>query len=362
MNDILTAYLRSDESIITRVFQIDNFNDYPPLFQFATNYSTESLSDVMLFANGISTNKNEARTKAIMETIERWYLCSSTSKKTKLLFELNTSTKKSTIVQTSPIQLYGSDSQGAAAAFSKEEAIYKGICELIERDAFAIYYYNKLTPFQIGGPFNKKINNLLIILNNYYFKVTLLQLITDISIPICLCILEDISGKTKPFFTLGLKCSLSWNEAIEGAIMESIQSLNSFRTIAQHESTKEISTHPIIIRLRYWFDKQPEDTLPFFFSGEIKKVVHKPVSIHKLDSLLQLLSMVRIPSIQWRLIYQFGYIYVVKVFIPELVSLPLSSRPTHLDNKRIYTVPVSLRMLKKPRTEYELNKIPHPFP
>lgn len=361
MNDILTSYLQSDKSIITRVFQIDNFNDYPPLFQFATNYSTESLSDIMLFANGISTNKNEARTKAIMETIERWYLCSSTSKKTKLLFKLNTSTKKSTLIQINPTQLHDSDSQGAAAAFSKEEALYKGICELIERDAFAIYYYNKLTPFQIGGTFNKKIKSLLSLLNRYYFKVTLLELSLDIPIPICLCIVEDTTGM-KPFFTLGLKCSLSWSEAIEGAILEAIQSLNSFRSIAQHESTKEISTHPTIIRLRYWFDKRPEDTLPFFFSGEMKKVVHKPVSIHKLDSLLQLLSLARIPSIQWRLVHQFEYIHVIKVFIPELVSLPLSSRPTHLNNKRIYTVPVSLRMLKKPKTEHELNKIPHPFP
>ena len=54
------SYLQSDESIVTRLFRIDNFNDYPPLFQYATNYDTNHLSDVMLFANGISLHKNEA--------------------------------------------------------------------------------------------------------------------------------------------------------------------------------------------------------------------------------------------------------------------------------------------------------------
>jgi len=197
------------------------------------------------------------------------------------------------------------------------------------------------------------LNELLELLRRYGFQVHLFNLSLDITVPICLCLLEDTTG-IKPYFTLGLRAQHNWNESIKGAILESLQSLIAFRDLTEMHGK---CSSPILQRIIYWLDKKPKEALGFLFQGEIKTTI-TPVS-----SVFQCLHEAGIKKIYFRRIYNENGIVVIQAAVPELVQLPIGGRidKTHI-NPRLFSVPVSLGFFKHVRTGKDLNTIPHPFP
>lgn len=436
----IAKYLNSSNNVITTIARIDGYNDYPFFYQYGTSYIPRNgYTENDLNANGISLHKNEAVIKAVMETIERWYL-SSYAEKELLFFSYEKMSKKeinvldpkifqvisSTQRRTNaykkflwnekssfywtkvnkfgtdktffiPAQLIYflhntkhkgsilrlSDSTGAAAGTSIEQALYKGICELIERDAYAICYYNMLPGKRIRLDEIKdpKIAHIINTLEQNHFDISIFDISLDISIPVFLCLLVDQTN-IGPKITVGVKCSFYWQEAMYGAIMESLQGLTSTRDLMQIQSTitknnfNKISSpvKPILERMLYWANVDSSKDLKFLLSSSYAfDVLSQYPQVDKNLSYKELLKMVvkrldeqEINTIYWKKVtpqkLDRFYLYGVKVVIPQLQSISLDQKYLYFGSKRVYTVPVKIGLKKTFPKEGELNSIPHPLP
>ncbi len=85
------------------------------------------------------------------------------------------------------IRPWHADSNGTAAASTEEEAILRGLLELIERDAVAIWWYNSLSrprvrlgslPADVTGPVASALESL-------GWRISLFDLTHDLQVPVC---------------------------------------------------------------------------------------------------------------------------------------------------------------------------------
>ena len=100
-------------------------------------------------------------------------------------------------------------STGAAAGRSLKEALYRGICEAVERDAFMITYLNKISPPIIDLTFLKdnRIQKFLTIFNRYNLELYVLDITTNIGLPTVFVVIIDKTG-IGPAVSVGAKTSL----------------------------------------------------------------------------------------------------------------------------------------------------------
>lgn len=436
----IEVYLDSSVSIITNIYQAECYNDYPLFYQYVTDYTPrQGRYNADLLANGISLNKKEAVVKAVMETIERWYLSDYSEKE--LLFDSFDNIKKKVkypidpkiFLLTSgkqllqkqykqfrwdestpfywtkvnslhdksesfiPAQLIHfmykksyteptirlSDSTGAAAGISTDQALYNAVCELIERDAYAITYYNRLPIKKIRTDQinDNTIKNLITYISRHYFTVLLFDIRLDIDIPIFLCLLIDETN-VGPKISIGVKCSLSWQDAMSGAIMEALQGINATRTIiALQQSLKKnefkkfgLGMQAILERVMYWANPISVDDISFLLSSSyesFKPPMQKEVILgssfsNLLSVVIRKLEKVGINKIYWKQItpsYLNKYnITSVKVVIPNLQTIPLDGSLFYFGGDRLYNVPVRCGFQKNPTQEKDFNRIPHPLP
>jgi ribosomal protein S12 methylthiotransferase accessory factor len=435
--NFVLKYLNSSESLITDVFPLDCYNDYPKYFQYITKYKSPFKKEqIDLCANGLSFNRKTAFIKAVLETLERWHLVYSDpskfikasyrnlvkkgikvinpkslinisheqykSKKYKdFVFNENSIffwTKLQELNKESyyyvPAQMIyyisGSkykepiirlfDTAGAAAGSSIEQALYKGICELIERDAYAIMYYNRLPVIKImlKKICNNQIQSLVSYLAKYYFKTMIFKINTDINIPTFFCLLinkTNIGAK----ITVGVKSDLLWDKAIIGSILEALQAVTVLRDIKTLEEIFKgkkfrksiIFNRPILKRLLKWSDPRTMVYLDWLLSRP-EKIINcqnnklKLNNKQKLDIVSKKLSDVGINNIYWIKTSSKGLdkhnLYTTRVVIPKLQPLSLDEHYLYFGGKRLYSIPVKLGYRKKPIMQQKLNKFPHPFP
>lgn len=187
---IIKQFLNSKLNFIPKIIKVDHFNDYPKFHQY-TIYSNENKIN-NLNINALSLKSDEAYVKNFFEAIERLSLINLNNKKfifgaynkLKLKYKVvnpnlffhfsdnknfqnaplrwvwskNLMTDDKILI---PAQLVYflehkkeplirfSDTQGAAAYSTLEEALLKGLLELIERESFASFFYYENKAFLI---------------------------------------------------------------------------------------------------------------------------------------------------------------------------------------------------------------------
>ncbi len=352
-------YLRSNDSVILDLYQIDNFNDYPPYYQYSAIYKDNKKKNMFFANNGLAFDKDVAQVKTVMESIERWFLSQEVTKTNTHFFQIKHNTIYTKLNSDFIHHLQEKGSVGGAASFQEEEGLYKGICELVERDAFSFYYFNKLTPRTISPVFNKSLYAFVKHIESFHFKIHLLNLKTDIPLFTCLCLLEDVSG-IKPYFTLGLRTDVDPAIAIEESILESLQSLHTLRSIAYgFLSTKQYN--PILKRLIWWIDKKPHKYLSFLLEGKPMLLTKQPrpyTAQEKLQHALRALVQVGLAEVWWKKVYTHSEIIVTKVYIPGIIPLPLDGS---LPNQNARFISLQ-QMFEIKKGSNMLHTFIHPFP
>ncbi len=265
---------------------------------------------------------------------------------------------------------------GAAAGLDISDALYRGICEVVERDAFIITYLNKLSSplVDLSSLNDNLIGTLLTRFRDANLEVYVYDITTDIPIPVFLCLLIDRTG-VGPAISVGAKASLNAEEAILGCMEESQQSRHWLRTLKQDKTVKPPTTDPkwenisnLEQRGLLWSDVSMIPKLSFLLGAKKKPLSgnlrnKKKGKSDKLKTCLKILRernqacyYVDVTTLD---VEELG-LRVVKVVMPELQPLYLDERFRYWGGSRLRNVPETLGH-KKADAQERLNPIPHPF-
>jgi thiazole/oxazole-forming peptide maturase SagD family component len=248
-------------------------------------------------------------------------------------------------------------SNGNAAGNNLEEAVLQGFYELVERDAVALWWYNRLRkPGVAVETFREPyLLELAEYYRQHYQRVTwALDLTSDLGIPVFVAVSKTMEGKEERLL-FGLGCHLDARIALQRAFAE----MNQMRSMAhtgkdgalsvEDRETLEWLRHATVANQPY-FTADPDQPLkrigdyPIQHGGEFLQDINHCRSIIEARGMEMLVldqtrADVRMP--------------VVKVVVPGLRHFWARYAPG-----RLYDVPVKMGWLEKPLREEELNPIP----
>ena len=268
-------------------------------------------------------------------------------------------------------------STGAAAGSSLEEALYRGICEVVERDAFMVTYLNKLSPpiINIASSSDDRVRKMVAIFNRYNLELYVLDITTNIELTTVMIVIVDRTG-VGPAITVATKTSVDILEAIIGAICEAQKTRIWMREIMDKgdydlqgikSGADKIST--FIDRGLFWSPVEMIKHMEFLFQGP-KKTLEENFSVSSLDyqssyqRVVDLFVSKGVPIYAKDLttpeINSLNF-KVVKVIIPQLQPLYLWEQFRYLGSKRLYQAPIDMGHLRDALSLKNLNNIPHPF-
>jgi len=415
------SFFVENKKVIQSVNKIYSYNEKPKLYQYACTFRDKHSKDLNSnsVASGTAFNKKRALVKLFGETIERYALSSNDNitilkSYNELVKErknaLNpqylihfTDNKKYTSKTLSdkihwvkgrslsannevfiPAQLvyvpfihYEDDaliqlplSTGAASGISLNDALFRGIFEVIERDSFMIHYLNKFNSHRInlGTIKNSQISKIVEMMKMYNLELHCMDLTTDLEINSIAALVIDRSG-LGPSVSVGLKAGIDQAQNLIGAIEEALMVRSWVRDDYSHlglRTSKKKKITTIEERAKFWFPQHAIDYLSFWTKG---RSVRQPKSIKNtkgitletvVNCLLNKNVEIYYVDITTKEVEKCGF-KVVKVIIPSLQPLYLNEKYPYVYSNRLYEAPISMGVLKKKRDINDLNKIPHPF-
>lgn len=268
-------------------------------------------------------------------------------------------------------------STGAASGTAYSAAIYRGLCEVIERDAFIITYLNKLPRSKI--PLHKseniKVKKILEIVDNYNLQIKSFDISTDIGVYVFLTTICDDTGIASAI-SVGMKSGLDPTGTLLGSMQEAFHSRAWIRNKKdQFIGKKSDLMKPLVLleRALLWSSIDSLKNLDFLLNSTKETVSIDDYEDRSTETsagnLAKTIESLRdkgydsyfvditpeLPSIKNT------KFKVVMTIVPELQPMHLDERYPYLGGARLYNVPVKLGYLKKSNNQSDLHKFPHPF-
>lgn len=273
-----------------------------------------------------------------------------------------------------------SNTNGTAGMFSLNSAILSGLYEIIQRDAFLIFWLNKISPprINISGIKNKLFVQSIENLKSKGFSITFFDVTSDLNIPACVAILSDPSGYPK--INVGGGCDMNPESAMKAAFGEAL--MGNYSIKYQPKDDQLVSSKSSLLslcfadrkgkeaRMLYWADPKNFAKCEFFFGGreesydEFEKRF-MPLE-NKKEQLEHVINILKNKGEEYepyfyeaknKALKDLGY-HAVRVIIPKLVSFYLSDKYASLGSTRLAEVPPILGF----EPAQTLNEWPHPFP
>ena len=261
---------------------------------------------------------------------------------------------------------------GAATGQTLPDAILGGILEVIERDAFMIYWLNKISPDRISIEESTDPELIWIkkIAERYGLEFYFLHLKTDVPVHTILSVVIDRTG-VGPAITVDSSTKFEIKSAItasiEGALSLRILVRNLMKTKSELEiDTSDLSKFDHNQRLLYWSSLKNLPEAEFLIQGSQKSILEfedfaKQSSSEHVDTLVQQLRDHGHDVIYTRLLSkeqrtELG-LETVMVKIPTFQPLNLHESMRVFKGDRIASVPKKLGIV----CSGEINQIPHPF-
>lgn len=274
-------------------------------------------------------------------------------------------------------------STGLATGRSIQEAITKGILEIVERDAYMITYLNKLSPPRIDlehlAEKDEDINKILKNFRRCHLKVTLLRIPTDFPVFIIMALITD-DLKGTPALTVGASADFNIKSCLLDALSESLSTRLSLRKnpalFKEPPDPKKITRES---RPFYWSRSENLPKIDFLFKGAIEKI-ELPVetkffnlSTEEENERLKIFYSKKLEDLKEAL-RQFDYegcylqiapkeinqagLYCAVTVIPKLQPMHLNESLPYFSGQRLKEVPIKLgyQPAKKINTE------PQPLP
>lgn len=406
MDDTLSRMnsLLGDDMLIASLQKSFQFTDEPKFFQYTAFMNKQLLNNSVDDENhgsGLSLTEHEAKIKAMGECIERFDLSlnADLNKKSSfnnltnavdpVLFINNEEVTNELIKKIRETDFYWSEainlftnqsvyipsqliyvpyaqkefvlrlpiSSGAACASSKDEAIYKGICELIERDAFMLCYLQKHSPTRIAidSISDSSLNEIIEKMKRYFLEPHFFSITTDVAIPTILCVIVDKSG-VGPAISIGTKTDWDVILAAKGAILEAQHTRLwiRYQLLEGKSAPDKDKINSLEDRGLFWSSLSMISNLDFILKTSIEKNIEEFIlNVNKTDYLKNVLSILQdhkfsvyAKDLTSQLTESAGFV-VFKVVIPQLHPLYLFENFKYLYGSRL--------------TSEKLNEVPHPF-
>lgn len=263
--------------------------------------------------------------------------------------------------------LDGTYSTGCAAGPSYRHALYSGLCEVVERDAFMFYWLTGIKPPSLSVQALREFLSpeLLQLLDFPHIDVSLRWLKTDLGLPTVGCF---ISPKSARGFACGAACHPDWRRAVEKAVIEAFHTLNWTvdldRWMKAPRETRDIRDFPH--HVQHYLDPANYQNVAFLAADD---AVDQTQAFLKEFGAHQKTYQEAIAHVHGK-----GYeplaidrtyedmasvsLYVVHVIVPGLQPLHVGLGIEHRDTRRLQTIATRLEL---PMPE-ALNLAPHPFP
>lgn len=167
---------------------------------------------------------------------------------------------------------------GVAAGQNLTDATYRGLLEVIERDAFIIYWLNQIPAHQIDilSFGEERFKRLHEVAKRYHLEIHLLYLQTDTPAHTVCCMVVDRSG-VGPALILGSKTGLFLSDTVYGALSDTLAHRGQYRLLMNSPASKKwasefdgnLQSIGHKERMYYWFAKDKLVHLEKFISGQI---------------------------------------------------------------------------------------------
>ncbi|MBI2625639.1 YcaO-like family protein, partial [Candidatus Parcubacteria bacterium] len=268
-------------------------------------------------------------------------------------------------------RLTSPSSNGGGAGFTLEQALWGALAELVERDAFFIFWHNRISPPRLNlehSP-SDQLRNLAKQMRRYRLEPTVLEITTDLGIPVFAVILRDTTN-IGPAVRVAARAGFDREAAIAGALAEAVSGRINARTAQNDrpdrdtaltlETQRELA---MTDRLRLWSKPEMKREIEFLLSGP--EIEADPTTWHEqptpTESLNRILNSLRAhgyPVYYWRapVLPEIG-LTVVKAIVPGLVQLYLDERYPLLASPRLREIPAALGYTPLAA----VNPTPHPL-
>lgn len=245
------------------------------------------------------------------------------------------------------------DSNGCAAGNTLDEAILQGLLELIERDAAAIWWYNRICRPAVD--LLKLNHDYILQVKGLYHKngrtLEVIDITTDIGIPVFVAVSADINTSNRIIYAFGSHTDVTI--AIERAVVE----LNQLYPIVENKEASIETGDPLF---NDWLLNSTLESVPYLKGDEysavdiIKKYEGRcaPTITDSLQYIKQNIEKQGMEILVRELTQPDIGLPVVKVVVPGLRHFWRRTAPG-----RLYHVPVQLGWRSTPLEESELNPI-----
>lgn len=247
------------------------------------------------------------------------------------------------------------DSNGCAAGNTIEEAILQGFLELVERDAAAIWWYNRVQypAVALESAQNPYINQMIAYYKSIHRSLYVLDITTDFRIPVFVAISHSLEESDKDKILYAFGAHVDADIALERAVIE----LNQLLPVVMSENGSYLTTDQVFID---WLDtamlrdnnylipqegeeKNMHTDYPQLCNATVYDSVQFCIQAAKKLELETLIIDLTQPDIG---------LPVAKVIVPGLRHFWRRTAPG-----RLYDVPVRMGKLEQPHTESELNPL-----
>ena len=266
-------------------------------------------------------------------------------------------------------------STGLACHDSYDTAAIRAICEVIERDAFMIFWKNKLAPPKIHS--SSLPAHLQLILKNYQARgmdLQLLNMTTDLNIPVVLALMESRRSDQPPFLIAGA-CGIT----VESTILSAIEEIELSRQHGFHLLAKKnkaiFYARPELVKTQkdhilYWHNRKNLTHMRFLTSSKqtINYTDFCKFDFPATTNALQLLAnavfrsgmKLYLANITTEDVAHLG-LFVIRAVMPEAHSLSFGYGYEQIICSRLKSVPKFLGRSNIMSNGHS-NKTPHPYP
>jgi ribosomal protein S12 methylthiotransferase accessory factor len=266
---------------------------------------------------------------------------------------------------------------GCAGHFTREEAVLSALLELIQRDAFLIYWLNNLSPsvLQIPTRTYTQLDELLAYVQRYDLEITFLDTTADIMVPTVTCVVIDRAAPEAPIISIGSSSGFDIEDALIQSALEAIAvnsyaaTLETYKATDDYRPFSDKNLHRDA-RLSAWKGAAMMERFAFFLAGPSEHIrdfaARMPVQENVGDRLAYLLKQfdalgkgyeVYLYEAEDPLLEEIGF-HVVRVVVPQLIPMYLTEYAAPLASRRLREVPAKMGY----EAAETLNPWPHPFP